>query len=238
MIVTGRGPGVLVGVRPARVRRRDAATRPAGSADLGRRMADAVERMSALTIAAIKGPCVGGGVVLAARLRPAHRRRRHRVLDPRGRPRHPAGVGWDPAPGPRDRPGDDARARADVPPVRRRRGAVDRLRQPRRATGRPRVGGRRTGRRNSRRRRRTSSARRSVRSTKRSTPMSSTSGSWADADLLTNALRDPSRARRRAGLPRPPTGNSRRTASSDRSRSRESTSAEQIGGDVVEELRW
>ncbi len=29
-------------------------------------MADAVERMSALTIAAIKGPCVGGGVVLAS----------------------------------------------------------------------------------------------------------------------------------------------------------------------------
>ena len=42
------------------------AVAPAGSADLGRRMADAVERMSALTIAAIKGPCVGGGVVLAS----------------------------------------------------------------------------------------------------------------------------------------------------------------------------
>ena len=37
-----------------------------GSADLGRRMADAVGRMSALTIAALKGPCVGGGVVLAS----------------------------------------------------------------------------------------------------------------------------------------------------------------------------
>jgi enoyl-CoA hydratase/carnithine racemase len=36
------------------------------SADLGRRMADAVTRMSALTIAALKGPCVGGGVVLAS----------------------------------------------------------------------------------------------------------------------------------------------------------------------------
>lgn len=34
-------------------------------ADLGRLMADAMERMRALTIAAIKGPCVGGGVVLA-----------------------------------------------------------------------------------------------------------------------------------------------------------------------------
>ncbi len=34
-------------------------------ADLGRLMAEAMERMSALSIAAIKGPCVGGGVVLA-----------------------------------------------------------------------------------------------------------------------------------------------------------------------------
>jgi hypothetical protein len=36
-----------------------------GSADYGRKMADALEGMTALTIAAIKGPCVGGGVVLA-----------------------------------------------------------------------------------------------------------------------------------------------------------------------------
>lgn len=34
-------------------------------ADLGRKMAEAMEAMSALSIAAIKGPCVGGGVVLA-----------------------------------------------------------------------------------------------------------------------------------------------------------------------------
>lgn len=34
-------------------------------ADLGRSMAEAMERMTALSIAAIKGPCVGGGVVLA-----------------------------------------------------------------------------------------------------------------------------------------------------------------------------
>jgi enoyl-CoA hydratase/carnithine racemase len=34
-------------------------------ADLGRLMAEAMERMRAVTIAAIKGPCVGGGVVLA-----------------------------------------------------------------------------------------------------------------------------------------------------------------------------
>ena len=34
-------------------------------ADLGRLMAEAMDRMNAVTIAAIKGPCVGGGVVLA-----------------------------------------------------------------------------------------------------------------------------------------------------------------------------
>ncbi len=39
---------------------------PRESADLGRRMAEALERMDALTIAAIRGRCVGGGVVLAA----------------------------------------------------------------------------------------------------------------------------------------------------------------------------
>ncbi|MEP1122751.1 MAG: enoyl-CoA hydratase/isomerase family protein [Ilumatobacter sp.] len=38
---------------------------PRAQADLGRVMAEAMERMRALTIAAIKGPCVGGGVVLA-----------------------------------------------------------------------------------------------------------------------------------------------------------------------------
>ena len=38
---------------------------PREQADLGRLMAEAMDRMAALTIAAIKGPCVGGGVVLA-----------------------------------------------------------------------------------------------------------------------------------------------------------------------------
>lgn len=36
------------------------------SADAGRRMADAVEAMEAVTVARIQGHCVGGGVVLAA----------------------------------------------------------------------------------------------------------------------------------------------------------------------------
>jgi enoyl-CoA hydratase/carnithine racemase len=35
-------------------------------ADLGRLAAEALERMRAVTIAAIKGPCIGGGVVLAS----------------------------------------------------------------------------------------------------------------------------------------------------------------------------
>lgn len=39
---------------------------PRDAADAGRRMADAVEAMSSVTIAAIHGHCVGGGVVLAA----------------------------------------------------------------------------------------------------------------------------------------------------------------------------
>jgi enoyl-CoA hydratase/carnithine racemase len=34
-------------------------------ADLGRRMADAIQNMNAVTIAAIHGPCIGGGLVLA-----------------------------------------------------------------------------------------------------------------------------------------------------------------------------
>ncbi len=39
---------------------------PTGSAEVGRAMADAIGGMTALTIAAIQGHCVGGGVVLAA----------------------------------------------------------------------------------------------------------------------------------------------------------------------------
>jgi enoyl-CoA hydratase/carnithine racemase len=39
---------------------------PRAAADAGRRMAEAIERMEAVTIAAVHGHCVGGGVVLAA----------------------------------------------------------------------------------------------------------------------------------------------------------------------------
>ena len=44
----------------------EGALRPRDAADVGRRMADAVESMRAVTIAAVHGHCIGGGVVLAA----------------------------------------------------------------------------------------------------------------------------------------------------------------------------
>jgi enoyl-CoA hydratase/carnithine racemase len=44
----------------------DAGLTPREAADTGREMAEAVERMRAVTIAAIRGHCVGGGLVLAA----------------------------------------------------------------------------------------------------------------------------------------------------------------------------
>jgi enoyl-CoA hydratase/carnithine racemase len=41
-------------------------TLPRDAADAGRRMAEAIESMQAVTIAAVHGHCIGGGVVLAA----------------------------------------------------------------------------------------------------------------------------------------------------------------------------
>ncbi len=69
VIVTGEGRGFSSGfdLREFAGGDRDnpSATSSRDQADLGRLMAEAMDRMSALTIAAIKGPCVGGGVVLA-----------------------------------------------------------------------------------------------------------------------------------------------------------------------------
>ncbi|WP_420452421.1 enoyl-CoA hydratase/isomerase family protein [Ilumatobacter sp.] len=69
VVVTGEGRGFCSGfdLREFASGRSadDGAMSARDQADLGRRMAEAMERMSALTIAAIKGPCVGGGVVLA-----------------------------------------------------------------------------------------------------------------------------------------------------------------------------
>ena len=59
MIVTGAGRAFSSGFDL-----REFADSDGDSADLGHKMADAMENMSALTIAAVKGPCVGGGIVL------------------------------------------------------------------------------------------------------------------------------------------------------------------------------
>ena len=61
VVVTGEGRAFSSGFDLRQFRDDDG-----DSAELGRAMADAVESMTALTIASIKGPCVGGGVVLAA----------------------------------------------------------------------------------------------------------------------------------------------------------------------------
>jgi enoyl-CoA hydratase/carnithine racemase len=44
----------------------DSAAEARDDADLGRRMAEAVEQMDAITVAAIEGHCVGGGLILVA----------------------------------------------------------------------------------------------------------------------------------------------------------------------------
>ncbi len=68
VIVTGAGRAFTAGfdLREFAGTTSDQATDGRTQADLGRLMAEAMDQMSALTIAAIKGPCVGGGVVLAA----------------------------------------------------------------------------------------------------------------------------------------------------------------------------
>lgn len=67
VVVTGEGRAFSSGFDLREFAGTDPATSASArdQADLGRLMAEAIERMSALTIAAIKGPCVGGGVVLA-----------------------------------------------------------------------------------------------------------------------------------------------------------------------------
>lgn len=74
VIITGAGRAFSAGFDLAEFGGRSARPDPAGRVpandrdrtDLGRRMADAVESMRAVTIASIHGPCVGGGFVLAA----------------------------------------------------------------------------------------------------------------------------------------------------------------------------
>ena len=69
VIVTGEGRGFSAGFDLREFAGGDRQNPDAASsrnqADLGRLMAESMDRMTAVTIAAIKGPCVGGGVVLA-----------------------------------------------------------------------------------------------------------------------------------------------------------------------------
>lgn len=69
VIVTGAGRAFSAGADLAAFDDHEQSADAVGTregADLGRRMADAVEAMRAVTIARIQGHCVGGGVVLAS----------------------------------------------------------------------------------------------------------------------------------------------------------------------------
>ncbi len=67
VVVEGQGPSFCGGADVgAFVSAPDDGHDPRSRADAGRRMADAVEAMRAVTVARIQGHCIGGGVVLAA----------------------------------------------------------------------------------------------------------------------------------------------------------------------------
>lgn len=65
VIVSGEGRAFSAGADLAAFSD-SGADRPSDAGDAGRLMAEAIERMRAVTIAAVHGHCVGGGVVLAA----------------------------------------------------------------------------------------------------------------------------------------------------------------------------
>ena len=66
VVVSGQGSSFCAGFDLNDFRNPDPEWGVRESADLGRLMAEAVTNMNALTIAAIQGNCIGGGVVLAA----------------------------------------------------------------------------------------------------------------------------------------------------------------------------
>lgn len=65
VIVSGRGRAFSAGFDLREFASDGPEVPPRAQADLGRLMAEAMDRMRALTIAAIAGPCIGGGLVLA-----------------------------------------------------------------------------------------------------------------------------------------------------------------------------
>ncbi|WP_421845710.1 enoyl-CoA hydratase/isomerase family protein [Mycobacterium sp.] len=68
VVVSGNGRAFSAGADLASFapNTRGAAVNPREAADAGRRMADAIEAMRAVTVAGIHGHCIGGGLVLAA----------------------------------------------------------------------------------------------------------------------------------------------------------------------------
>lgn len=66
LVVSGEGRSFSAGFDLSNLRETDSDMSPRESADLGRRMADALTNVPQVTIAAIRGHCVGGGVVLAS----------------------------------------------------------------------------------------------------------------------------------------------------------------------------
>lgn len=74
VVVSGEGRSFSAGFDLGDLGRSNDGASPRDNADLGRRMAEAVTNMPQLTVAAVHGHCVGGGVVLvsACDLRIAH----------------------------------------------------------------------------------------------------------------------------------------------------------------------
>ena len=66
VVVGGRGRAFSAGADVTSFGEPEPGRSPRDGADAGRRMADAIEAMEAVTVARIHGHCVGGGVVLAA----------------------------------------------------------------------------------------------------------------------------------------------------------------------------
>ncbi len=66
MILAGAGPSFCAGFDLGAFAAQETEGRARETADLGRRMAEAVTAMRAVTVAQVHGHCVGGGLVLAA----------------------------------------------------------------------------------------------------------------------------------------------------------------------------
>ena len=147
VVVSGSRPGLQGRCRRVLVRRRGRGERsPRDDADIGWRMARAMDEMRAVTVAKVQGWCVGGGVVLAGvcDLRVAARSARFSIPEVElgiplawgGIPRLVREIG----------PALTEGARHDVPRVRSGRGQGGRLPEPGRRRCRARRGGRRARR--------------------------------------------------------------------------------------------